>query len=248
MPWSLPPRSHMTDPTWSTFPWPHAAKGANVASSDGRVWGKDVPLGSGSWAAPVSPNPGPFLPPAQSLRGMIQQKPGSHQLLLQPESSEVSLGSVADLCNQGEVVWGARKMRDRICSAIENGGELSCILLGVKNIISSLESLWLCMDKGWVMQKQWLYWESQGSPLWARTQGNLEPTTLVQVPFLFLLYSKAARFSLIFNILCWFKVQLLAQVPIGALWVFWIIICIWFPYNHGQESNCFSFFNVKEFE
>jgi len=45
-------------------------------------------------------------------------------------------------------------MRDRICSARGNGGELSCVLLGVKNIINSLESPWLYMDKGWVMQKQ----------------------------------------------------------------------------------------------
>lgn len=105
-------------------------------------------------SSPCEPQPWPFLLPAQSLRGMIQQKPGSHQLLLQPESSEVSLGSLADLCNQGEVVWGARRMRDRLCGARGNGGELSRVLLGVKNIISSLESLWLCPDKGWVMQKQ----------------------------------------------------------------------------------------------
>lgn len=45
-------------------------------------------------------------------------------------------------------------MRDWNCSTRGNGGELSSILLGVKNIINSLESLWLCMDKGWVMQKQ----------------------------------------------------------------------------------------------
>lgn len=69
----------------------------------------------------------PFLQPAQSLGGMIQQRPGSHQVLLQPESSEVSLGSLADLCNQGEVVWGARRTRCQICSATGNGGELSCL-------------------------------------------------------------------------------------------------------------------------
>lgn len=62
-------------------------------------------------SSPCEPQPWPFLPPAQSLGAMIQQKPGSHQLLLQPENSEVSLGSLADLCNQGEVVWGARRMR-----------------------------------------------------------------------------------------------------------------------------------------
>lgn len=73
---------------------------------------RGCPLGS-----PCEPQPRPFLPPARSLGEMIQQRPGSQQRLFQPEGSAVSLGSLAALCNQGEVVWGARKMREQSCGA-----------------------------------------------------------------------------------------------------------------------------------
>lgn len=89
----------MTDPTQSTFPRPRAAKAASAGFGE-----RAESLSAPGMSSAREPQPWPFLQPAQSLGGMIQQKPGSHQVLLQPESSEVSLGSLADLCNQGEVV------------------------------------------------------------------------------------------------------------------------------------------------
>lgn len=77
----------MTDPTQSTFPRPRAAKAASAGFGE-----RAEPLSAPGTISAREPQPWPFLQPAQSLGGVIQQKPGSQQVLLQPESSEVSLG------------------------------------------------------------------------------------------------------------------------------------------------------------
>lgn len=114
-----PLSSQMTNTTQSTLPWPCAARqGLGRAPSPSQLREMSTPGEPQAW---------PFLQPARSLGGMIQQKTGSQQVLLQPGSSEVSLGSLAGLCNQGEVVWGARRTRGQICSATGMEGNLAAL-------------------------------------------------------------------------------------------------------------------------
>lgn len=157
-----PPRSQVADPARGPFPGPRAAEAASAgfgerAGSPSAPGNEQPPWGPALALPPACPVPWrddtakPWLPPSAA----------------RARSSEVSLGWLAGLCNQAEVVWGARRPGGQSCSAAGMEGAQPRFT-GCERRNEQLGVTTAGTDKSWVMQEHWLYWESCGTPLWAR--------------------------------------------------------------------------------